>query len=1170
MSEDSKVYIASKDVAGTDYRHLYLVYDLDGNLATDLDQRVIRGGNFSNDGLSANLVLEVNVPIAASQDEYNSSDPDAASRGTYQLNFSGLTADQAWALMTGFAASLGTVIAGNPYLFGEDYDTGYVYDYAPVVNSTGFNSNSTIVSILSQFDIRLQDVTPLDVTTTTPNDRFAVETFPDYNNQYGGTGDDKFLLESSARNIDGRGGSDTANFTNVFTGLTIDLTKEEFSGLLVDGDIKNVEHIIGTTYDDTIIGDVGANTLNGGSGVDTIRGGLGNDTILGGIGNDILNGEGGIDTVNGEAGNDTIIYRLSDHSIVLSGNEILNGGADNDTLKIELRSSELTMALRNELLAVYADMVVNPPLNGSSYTFTNLNLQISNFENMEVWVDGKQISLLPQAFDDKYYSRYESIWGETAQATNGNVFITNYPFVVPTADYSFGTFQVANAGTYATTDGGSITIESDGDFVYTPPSGSYQGQDSFTYSLTDTSGGVSTATLYLAYYDRPAPITGSSFVANPNIPVIVAPFDGVSFVGSNYNDRQAVINYDGDHITNYGMDGDDAVDALAASGEIYGGNGNDIVGFYSYNDFGFTAGSFLLDGGAGNDVLWINTLGINSDPHTPEAGDYDYGNLSTTSYGGDGDDYVICMNPLDDAIYGGDGNDTIQIRSLATSYTGGYGTDSIDGGSGTDAILFYAQSVNVNLALGQMTYEANPTTINTIVNVENVKGSIDDDVIYGSSVDNKLEGNDGNDELYGAGGNDLLYGGNGDDTYIIKTGEGVDQIFDTSGTDKIKFGTGITTGTLTYFSEGDDLLIKHNGTTLVRLVDHLYNANNIETIQFSDNSTLSLKDVFIRTLKGTEGADTITASHGAIQDVINGNGGNDAIYGYGGNDKVNGGAGNDTVYAHEGDDKAVYVYGENIGATDLYYGGTGSDTLELHFKLSDMTQDINDDLAAYYTYITNPTNINLNAATGAEYVFSEFGLTAGRFETVKVFVDGVEYDASNVGNIITGTSGDDYLGGTSGNDIINGLDGYNLFEAGNGHDIIIGGNIGDDEIYAEGGNDVIYGKGGFNYMQGGSGADTFVYEAATAFDDEDTILDFKANEGDKLNLSDLLIDYVPGISDINDYLSFDTTNPWSTKLVVDQDGLGTAYTGQSILGIYTGNSNFGTIDDLLNNGNIIV
>jgi ribosomal protein L24E len=61
------------------------------------------------------------------------------------------------------------------------------------------------------------------------------------------------------------------------------------------------------------------------------------------------------------------------------------------------------------------------------------------------------------------------------------------------------------AGTFATAHG-SVTINADGSYVYTPTQG-YSGPDSFTYTVTDHSGATSTATLALTV--NPASITAT-------------------------------------------------------------------------------------------------------------------------------------------------------------------------------------------------------------------------------------------------------------------------------------------------------------------------------------------------------------------------------------------------------------------------------------------------------------------------------------------------------------------------------------------------------------------------------------------------------------------------------------------------------------------------------------
>ncbi|MNZ25175.1 Serralysin precursor [compost metagenome] len=76
-----------------------------------------------------------------------------------------------------------------------------------------------------------------------------------------------------------------------------------------------------------------------------------------------------------------------------------------------------------------------------------------------------------------------------------------------------------------------------------------------------------------------------------------------------------------------------------------------------------------------------------------------------------------------------------------------------------------------------------------------------------------------------------------------------------------------------------------------------------------------------------------------------------------------------------------------------------------------------------------------------------------------------------------------------------------------GNDLIRGGD-GNDILYGQGGNDQLIGGKGNDLLFGGSGADSFVWKAGDAGSagspNLDVVKDFKASEGDRLNLSDLL------------------------------------------------------------------
>lgn len=70
-------------------------------------------------------------------------------------------------------------------------------------------------------------------------------------------------------------------------------------------------------------------------------------------------------------------------------------------------------------------------------------------------------------------------------------------------------------GTFPTTAGGSITINPDGSYVYTPPKG-FSGIDTVPYTITDGNGGTATATLHLT-------VTPEAVPATPKAPQPVQP-----------------------------------------------------------------------------------------------------------------------------------------------------------------------------------------------------------------------------------------------------------------------------------------------------------------------------------------------------------------------------------------------------------------------------------------------------------------------------------------------------------------------------------------------------------------------------------------------------------------------------------------------------------------------
>lgn len=119
----------------------------------------------------------------------------------------------------------------------------------------------------------------------------------------GGAGNDTLNGGLGIDFLDGGEGVDTADFRLEESAIAVDLTQETATYALPDGTIgtetiRDIERVVGTQFDDTLIGDAENNTLRGWYGNDTLIGGDGNDALRSGYGIDSLNGGEGVDTAD--------------------------------------------------------------------------------------------------------------------------------------------------------------------------------------------------------------------------------------------------------------------------------------------------------------------------------------------------------------------------------------------------------------------------------------------------------------------------------------------------------------------------------------------------------------------------------------------------------------------------------------------------------------------------------------------------------------------------------------------------------------------------------------------------------------------------------------------------------------------------------------------------------
>jgi Ca2+-binding RTX toxin-like protein len=270
--------------------------------------------------------------------------------------------------------------------------------------------------------------------------------------------------------------------------------------------------------------------------------------------------------------------------------------------------------------------------------------------------------------------------------------------------------------------------------------------------------------------------------------------------GSNFNDSIEGTNAR-NVITGYG--GNDYIVGLGGDDDLYGGNGDDVlVG---------GLGADLIDGGQGFDSAEYagSTAGVAINLSTglgvggEAAGDRFYdieklvgsvyadqltGNFASNQFFGLGGQDTLNGDLGNDQLYGGDDADLILGGEGNDTLFGETGADALDGGAGIDSANYTDSNAAVRVNLTSGTGLGGEAQGDILQNIENLGGSLWDDVLTGNSGNNLLNGFFGNDTLNGAGGHDHLVGFDGIDTLL--GGAGDDMIEGGWGTDQVNGGIG--------------------------------------------------------------------------------------------------------------------------------------------------------------------------------------------------------------------------------------------------------------------------------------------------------------------------------------------------------------------------------------------
>jgi Ca2+-binding RTX toxin-like protein len=658
--------------------------------------------------------------------------------------------------------------------------------------------------------------------------------------------------------------------------VTVDLTGNGFgAGDEVDS-LLRIENITGGSNDDVISGDELNNTLKGNSGDDTLSGGLGKDYIDGGF-----HTSGGVqDTGTPDSGRgDTVSYEYLTVS--------------NQSVEVNLIDE---LAKEKDGSTTYED------------TVRNIENVIASEQDDTITGNSTNNTLDGNKGSDTFYRSAgdDTINGGTSESGDKDI-----------VDYS-----VHGGDTTNTTTTAAITLTA----------------TNAVYSVAKSDGGTDTLT------------------------------EIEEVRGSDSNDTMTGDTTNATADTFYGGAGKDTLEGGAGDDNLSGEAGDDI-----FKATGIQDGADTIDGGAnGSDTVDYSAI-TDSDNNSAEGGlkitlndtlaadfDLDADEDGTFSNDDNNDTITNVENVTgtqnDDEITGDDKDNTLKGEGGDDTLVGGKGNDTLDGGTTNetdgdwvdydylteqsvvtvDGVDTKAKGVAVNIGDTDkfgVTKES-AKDINTgsevgsdsITNIENIKGSKNDDTLIGSSGDNTLDGGAGRDTLSGGDGDDFLQGGDGidiadysdatedltvniadGDNKFISTSQGSDSfrniegVIGGSGNDTLEGSTGANE---LKGSGGDDTLLGYGASTGTDILDggtegDLGDFVSFDYLDSGKSAVIDLADGNVQDILAGSGVDNVQLID--IENALGGKG-NDTIYGSSDRNIISGNDGADALVGRSGAD----------------------------------------------------------------------------------------------------------------------------------------------------------------------------------------------------------------------------------------------------------------------------
>jgi Ca2+-binding RTX toxin-like protein len=321
----------------------------------------------------------------------------------------------------------------------------------------------------------------------------------------------------------------------------------------------------------------------------------------------------------------------------------------------------------------------------------------------------------------------------------------------------------------------------------------------------------------------------------------------------------------------------------------------------------------------------------------------------------------------------------------------------------------------------------------TLINIEDLRGSKFNDTLIGDSDGNTLIGLAGNDSINGWGGTDFMRGDEGNDTLAAALNDFAEAAYDDAkdvvivnltdavhagvaahtakdglgGVDSLINIAGVLAGDFndTIFGSDADEFFEPGGGD-----DSIDGAGGLDDIDYFSSSDAVIASLALQgnaqIISASQGKDTFTniegLDGGAFNDTLTGDGNDNFLQGRAGTDNLQGGAGDDRLRGDAGN--------------DTLDGGAGFDQVD-------------------YIAATAAVHVDLSKQGVAQVISKDEGSdTLLNFEDAR---------GSNFNDTLIGNSDGNTITGADGNDSLNGGDGFDFLIGGKGNDILNGGLAGD-------------------------------------------------------------------------------------------------------------------------------